>query len=189
MASAVGLAVSNAKNKKSKWFVFAANAMFYIMIAVLLVCVFLFASTRSSAPFSIFGISAMHMPTASMQSEIPQDSLVIARHINSETLQIGDDIAFFMGPEFVVVRRIIDTHENNAANERNFITRGVENTHADREIVPHANVIGKVIFHNAHIGAALLFARQNVIISVVLGALVFWFFAALRSFAKEPRKP
>jgi hypothetical protein len=185
----VGTAIADTKKKKSRWFVFAAETMFYAMIAVFLVCIFLFASTGSSTPFTVLGVSAMHMPPASMQSEIPQDSLIITVRVNEGSLNIGDDIAFFMTPEFVVVSKIVGVRENftdAGTGGRSFITQGFDETYSDMMGIEHANIIGKVIFNSAGLGSALLFARQNVFLSIALSALIIWFFTALRGFVSSP---
>jgi signal peptidase I len=170
----VAASVVVTKKGKSKWAVFAFEAVFYIMIAVVLVCVLLFVSAGSNRHFSVLGFSAMHMPTATMQSEIPHNSLVITRRVPAEELKTGDDIAFFMAPSLVIIHRIIDI--NNG-----FATKGIDAEHPDIGVVPAANIIGRVIFHSHSMGRTLIFARQNTIITVAVSVLIIGLFTTLRS--------
>jgi signal peptidase len=172
-----------------KGVVIGAEVAFYVMLVLFLVFALLLASTRDNKPVSVLGFSAVSKLTGSMQSQIPYGSLVVARRVAAERLEVGDDISFFMGPEFVVTHRIIEIYESFLdTNERGFVTKGTDNALPDREVVRQANVIGRVVFHSEGLGVMLAFFRHNIVLSVVLGVLVIGSFTALRNFLSNAGK-
>ena len=150
-----------------------ANALFYLGIAVVVVGAVLFRFAGSDAPHSMFGYSAMIMLTGSMQSEIPKDSLVVTRRVDIGTIQLGDDITFHAQRGIIVTHRVIGIHEQfSETGARGFETKGIENARADAEIVPAANVIGRVVFHSESAGRVLLLIRQNLMLTTIACVII-----------------
>jgi len=167
--------------KRSKIIPVISEVLFYAVLAAFILGVFLFRSADDGAPRDAFGFSAMLMLTGSMRSEMPEDSLIITRRVDPQAIQMGDDISFLMGPEFVVTHRVVGIIEDFAnTGTRGFETKGIENARPDREIVPAANVIGKVIFHSEYTGKAVLLIRQHFILVIVIFVLIIVFITVMR---------
>ena len=166
-----------------------AEIAFYAGIAVIVAGMLIFSAAGGSSPRTVFGYSAMIMLTGSMQSEIPKDSLVITKHSDPQTIQIGDDISFTMRQGFVVTHRVIGIHEQfSDTGERGFETKGIDNSQADRDIVPAANVIGAVVFHSENIGNVIILIRENMGITIIAVALAIGLITFVRFLIKSKHK-
>ena len=152
---------SKSKTKKKK-FAWIGEIIFYGMLIALILGAFLIRSNSDGRPISIAGYSAFTVLTGSMESEIPKGSLVIAKTVEPETLQIGDDITYMSGPTSTITHRIIGITEKYLdTNERAFETQGVMNANPDKNPVPAVNVVGKVVYHNKVLGQIATFASNN----------------------------
>jgi len=158
-----------------------ASLLFYILLAAALVGIFLVGSTADGSPRNLLGFSAMTVLTRSMQSEIPQNSIILTRHVDPTTIQVGDDITYLMQNNTTITHRVIGIHENyENSGMRGFETQGLMNENPDAEIVLAVNVIGRVIFHSLIIGRVILFIRANVFLIVILGVLAIALSISLR---------
>ena len=165
--------------------------IFYILLIVAVVSMLLLrASDENSAPRNFGGFSAMIVLTKSMQSEIPQDSLVITRQTDTGAINVGDDITFFRNESTTVTHRVVAIFENYAdTGKRGFRTKGVDNAAPDEDIVLADNIIGKVIFHSKLIGQFFRFIKNNILLSAVTGILVLGlFYALMMIFGRESQK-
>ena len=164
------------------------GAILFVAIAAFFAGVFLYRPINSG-PRDIFGLSAMIMPTNSMQSEIPKDSLIVTRRADPQTIRIGDDITFSIRPELVITHRVVGIHEQfTGAGARGFETKGIDNARADREIVPAPNVIGKVIFHSEGIGRLIILIRQNLMLTAIAAVLIIAIITVIRYLTKTRAK-
>ena len=159
-----------------------SEILFYFVLALIVLLVLVFSATdNTGAPRRFLGYSGMIVLTGSMQSEIPQDSLIISKYVEPDTLKIGDDITFFRLDDAVVTHRVVAIYENyEESGKRGFGTKGVENKIADKEITTAGNVIGKVVFQNLTMGRILSLIKGNLLLCALIGALVIGLFAALR---------
>ena len=182
------LAFTRPERKLKKAAAFITGSLFYIVLAAIVVSVFLLSYTNSATSQNIFGYSAMIMLTGSMQSEIPKDSLVITRRTDPENIKLGDDISYLIGSDFIVTHRVIGIHEQYTENgDRGFVTKGTDNENADREVVPAANVIGRVVFHHDRTGSAILLIKQNLVLTIFACVLLITLITLIRFFAKRRR--
>ena len=177
------------KTKRSRVRSCVSGALFYTVLAALVLCVYLFAGTSTGPPRSLLGFSAMTVLSSSMHSEIPKGSLIITRHTESGDIKVGDDITFLREDNTTVTHRVIGIYENyKNTHQIGFETKGVDNLRADSDIIIGSNVIGKVVFTSMFLGKMLKFIRDNAVIIVILTALVIGLFVALRIFFKSGRK-
>ncbi len=132
---------------------FIWDLIFYISLACILVGLVL-NQQNSGAPSVVGGYSVFHVLTSSMQAEIPKDSLVVTQMVDTDSLKIGDDITYMVGPSTSVTHRIVNIIENYSDGEKGFETKGLENKHNDSGIVAASNIVGKVIYHNYYLGRA-----------------------------------
>jgi len=167
------------------------GAVFYTVLVVIVIAV-IFLTNAGGAPRHVFGISVFDVLTGSMQSEIPQGSLVIDRYVDPDTLKAGDDITYLFSVNETITHRIAAIYENyDNTGQRGFQTKGVDNDAPDKSIVPAVNVVGKVIFHIPVLGRVLQWINGNIrillISAAVIGGLVILLYNLLRWIFKPER--
>ena len=163
-----------------------SGVLFYgFLIALVVGVFFLSGNQEAGVPRHMAGFSAMRVLTGSMQSEIPQNSLIITRRVDPREIRVGDDITFLVSETITVTHRVIAIHEDmDETGGRGFQTQGVENPQPDREIVLPENIIGRVIWHNLLLGQALLFVRENIIFVGIFAVLLLVFIVAIKALRK-----
>jgi|GEM_PF-1563030 len=170
---------------------FLSNVIIVVCIVVIAASLLLHFDDRSNrAPRDIFGYSIMTVLTKSMQSAIPQDSFIVTKHVPVKEINIGDDITYMRTENTSVTHRVVSIYENfEGTGDRAFQTQGVENSAPDRDFVPAANVVGKVIFHNLIIGKVLTVFKKHGLILAILLVLIIAFIITMRKFFKaKPEK-
>ena len=171
------------------------NALFFLALAAILVAA-VSRNMGGNGVRNLAGCSMFNVLTESMQSVLPQGSLVLTKRTDPRDLQIGDDITFMVSENASVTHRvvgIIENHEGGGA--RGFETKGVENERPDREVVYASNVVGKVIFHVPYVGAAMVAVSEHWLLLVlpfggilVFASLLKFLFAKDVSGKKKKRK-
>jgi len=159
------------------------DVLFYMIVAILVIGVYFFANSNngSNAPKSLLGYSAMVVLTGSMQSEIPQGSVIITKVVDPNTLEVGDDITYLMNGNTTVTHRIIEIHENFENTTRGFETQGIMNAEPDKEIVLANNLVGKVVYHSLMIGKVIDFIKGNLLYIIIFSVLLIGLATALRA--------
>jgi len=159
--------------KRSRTWTFIRGFLFYFTLAAIVFGAFLFSGDPTGPPQDIAGFSAMTVLTRSMQSELPQHSLIVTHKVDPQRIQIGDDITFLTPNNSTITHRVIEILENHHnSGMRSFRTQGIENANPDTELVLAQNVIGRVIFHNLTIGRTVHLIRNNVLIAGIGLALL-----------------
>ncbi|MCL2654876.1 MAG: signal peptidase I [Coriobacteriia bacterium] len=145
------------------------GVLFYLALVAVVVMTMSFIG-RNNTPHDFLGYSSVSILTDSMQSKIPQGSLVLTKRVAPGSLQVGNDITFMYSATTSVTHEIVTIYENyNNTGQRGFQTKGVENPEPDKAIVPAGNVVGKVVWHVPAVGAVLQFVAKNVLL--VMGCL------------------
>lgn len=147
------------------------DILFYAAIAFTLIAALVFSSKPSNG--LTLGYSWFHVLSGSMQPEIPQDSLVITKKAELDSIQIGDDITFIRDDNAVVTHRVVDIVENyDGSGNRGFKTWGINNLEPDPDIVCAGNVIGAVKLCIPKLGSVLTYISENIgIVFLLLGGL------------------
>jgi len=167
---------------------FWRDAAYYAALAALVLAVFLFRGTSGGQPVTFAGFSAMRVLTTSMEEVIPQGSLIITRHVDPNTLELGDDITYMIAQDATVTHRVVDITENyQGTGQRAFTTQGVMNPDPDRLLVPADNVVGKVVFHSLFLGRALELIRRHWTWLALLLGLGLGLVECLRVLVRESR--
>lgn len=150
------------------------DLVFYCLVIVLFVLILINGS--SGKPMLFAGYGVFTVATGSMEDVLPQGSLIITKHVDPATLQIGDDITYLTGPSSTITHRIISISEKeHADDQRIFYTKGVMNKDPDLLPVPEVNVVGKVVYNNLTLGKAVQFIHRNWPVALfVLLVLVIW---------------
>lgn len=127
---------------------------------------------------SVLGYSFLQVQTGSMEPEFHVGSIVIAKKVNPEELEVGDVISFYsMADDIngkVNTHRIVELSANMAGGRR-FITKGDANTANDPDDVSPVNVIGKVVYNIGSVGGSVLsvLKNPNVILIFIVLPLIF----------------
>ncbi len=172
------------KRKRLLW-----DFAYYGALLLLVLCILFIKSGGKGAPVSVLGFSMHNVLSASMQEEIPKGALVLTRRVEPGTLKIGDDITYMRDAQTTVTHRIIgiiEDYENTG--QRAFETKGVMNKERDKLLVPAANVVGKVIFHNHALGVAMSFLSRYWKLALLFLALFSGLIWAIRSFWRACRE-
>ena len=167
--------------KKASWKSFFGNALFYLVLVIALLGVLVYTNARGGGPRDFFGYSYFTVLTDSMKSVIPRGSIVITKNVPEAQINIGDDITFFKDENVTVTHRVIEIHENfPEAGQRGFVTKGVDNRDADKDIVTAENIVGVVKLSAPKVGAALALIQQNLLLTAVIFGLIILIFVCLK---------
>lgn len=146
------------KKKKSLF----GDLLFYGVLVVLIVGTVILTGSGEQGPRSFAGFTAQTVLTSSMEDVYPKGALVISRHTDPNTLEIGDDITFMTSETTTITHRIIGIVEDYAGTgQRAFQTQGVMNENPDSQLVPAVNVVGKVVFHSYAAGKVVDFLKST----------------------------
>ncbi|MCL2426388.1 MAG: signal peptidase I [Oscillospiraceae bacterium] len=172
---------SPAKRRVKAWSIIN-GILFYGFLAALVFAAYIFGtSDPTGPPQDIFGFSLMTVLTRSMQDEIPQDSLIITRRVDPNTIQIGDDITYLRPNNTTITHRVVDIRPNyQNSGQPGFQMQGTMNAEPDAEIVGAANVVGLVIFHSLFFGNVILFIRANLMLIGIFTVLTIALIIVLR---------
>lgn len=177
------------KKKKNKVISIILDILFYALLVALVAGAALFARQNQAQKNDggIFGYSYYQVLTTSMQSEIPQGSLVLV-HQGTDDIQVGDDITFMVSETDVATHRCIEIVDDyNGTGMKAFNTQGVDNPHPDGHTMEN-NVIGKVVFHVPYLGKILALIADNLVWFVIGMVSVMVLISALRTLLEETLK-
>lgn len=127
---------------------------------------------------SVLGYSFLQVQTGSMEPEFPIGTIVIAKKVDPEELEVGDVISFYSMAEDingkVNTHRIVELSANMAGGRR-FITKGDANGSNDPGDVSPVNIIGKVVYNIGSVTGSVLsvLRNPNVILIFIVLPLVF----------------
>ncbi len=165
-----------ASKQRSKTTKRVLNLLFYIFI-VLIVLVTYLSSSQNKGYRSIGGYSVFSVLTGSMESQIPQGSLVLVKKVEDSKIKVGDVITFVIKAGDTKTHQVVGILDNyNNSGQRGYRTKGSENELADKEIVYAGNVIGVVEKHVPKLGTMFSYVRENMWLLVVV--LISFFIAS-----------
>lgn len=176
--------------KKKRSFSWIGEVLFYLVLVAIVAGAFLLRSNGEGRPTSIAGFSAFTVLTGSMESEIPQGSLVVVKNVEPNTLVIGDDITYMVSETSTITHRIIGITENYLdTGQRGFETKGIMNEKPDKEMVAAVNVVGKVVYHSKVLGRMATFASEHWPIIIFVIVVVVALFYVLKWILTKEEKP
>lgn len=155
-----------------------SSFLFYLLLIVVLALAFAYSQGPSNGK-EIAGYRFYTVLTGSMESVIPQGSLVVVKEVDPKTLSVGQDITFYKDAQTVVTHRI-EAITPTEENQLLFTTKGVNNTRQDPDPVLDKNVVGRVLFHIPVMGKAFAFVVRNVFWVAGATALLMLIAFALR---------
>lgn len=151
------------------------NLLFYTAILAILI-IGISCGMSGNGTKNIAGYCIVNVLSSSMQSEIPQGSLVMTKRVDCAEIEIGDDITFMAGETSSVTHRVIGIVENYMnSGERGFETKGIDNEKPDKDTVWAKNVVGKVIFHIPYVGSVMETLKKHWLLAILpfFGVLIF----------------
>lgn len=175
--------------KKSRVRSVIFECLFYAALVAVIVIVYSATAGSGNAPRSVFGYTFSTVLTSSMQSELPQGSLIVTQQVDPNMLKLDDNITFMQKDGTTVTHKIVGIHENyDQSGVRAFVTMGIENGMADDGVVWADNVVGKVVWHNLFLGQAFSYVKSNLLFVGAMVVLVIGFIVALRVFIASGKK-
>ena len=117
---------------------------------------------------TILGYKSLAVLSGSMEPKYQVGSIVYAKEVNPNELQIGDVISYSIGGETLVTHRVFKIMEE----EQQLITKGDANDTEDMNPVSYAAVVGKVQFHVPYLGYISIYAKTPLGIIVICGILI-----------------
>ena len=143
------------------------NALAVVVIVVAFLALLRTVFTPAGQIPTFGGYGVMRTLTGSMEPEIPVHSLIVVKETDPSDLVVGDVITFRSADE--ALEGSLNTHRITGVSDQGgslaFRTKGDANAAEDADLVPAANVVGRVVFVSAGLG---------VIVSLLTNPLVFF---------------
>ena len=165
-----------------------SDIIFYIALVAMVFCAVLF-SRGAFGNQTFGGYKFYEVLTTSMDSVYPRGSLILIKNVDANELVVGDDITFTRDSSNLITHRIVEIKENyEGSGSRAFVTKGVDNAAADKELIPAGNVVGKVVKGFSGLGAMLSWVGSNmwIVLILFLSLMALSFF--LKIFWREQKK-
>jgi|GEM_PF-323413 len=173
---------------KKKVLRIVGNLVFYlILITTVLGFAFFGLQEPDAPPREIANHSVMTVLSRSMEPTIPIRSLVVARRIDPNLLEVDDVITYLRPNNTTVTHRIIEVIENyQNTGDRGFRLIGDNNSTPDTDIVRAENVIGEIVFTNLFLGLTVFFIQQNIIFVIIFLVLGIALIYVIKKFLLKP---
>ena len=166
------------KEKKQNRALIISDIFFYGTLILMVVFALLF-SRGAFGSQTLGDYRFYEVLTTSMESVYPRGSLIIIKQTDPSELLAGDDIAFTNANNDLITHRVIEIEENHeGGGKRAFVTKGVDNAVADKDVVLATNVVGKVVKGIPGLGATFKWLGENlwVVVALFLSLVALSFF-------------
>jgi len=174
--------------KNSNLWKSVSNIFFYAALAAIVLGAAILGSKNSGGTI-LFGFRYFEVLSRSMQSEIPQGSLVFTQKVPSGEIQVGDVITFLRSDEKYITHTVIAVVSDfDGRGNLGFQTKGTDNPDPDPDIVGAANVAGVVKAHIGGLGFTLRYIADNIKYVFLGFILIILTSIAVRVFLGERRK-
>lgn len=110
---------------------------------------------------SFFGWKPFIVMSGSMQAELFAGDVAIIKEVDTNSLEVGDIIAYQESKDFVVTHRVIE-EVIDEDGQRKFVTKGDNNNEVDLKQVAMDQVEGKYVGKISKIGYLLLFIQTPI---------------------------
>lgn len=155
------------KTKENSKFKIATRVLKIIIVIILVPIIFINAVIivdsivhKDEVP-SFFGWKPFIVMSGSMEAKLYAGDLAIVKEVDTNTLKVGDVIAFQESKDFVVTHRIIG-EEYTDEGEKQFVTKGDNNNVEDINRVSMSQIEGKFVTKISKIGKLLLFIQEPI---------------------------
>jgi len=129
--------------------------------------------------------------TGSMAPKIPTDALIVVRHVDPDTLSVGDVITFYSRDPSIQgeinTHRIVQMERNG--QDITFYTKGDANNVEDRYPTKKEDLIGKVIYSSVGLGKLIrLISNPLLFIPLIILPLAFLLISSIAESITIARK-
>lgn len=178
-----------------KWLSILINILAIALIAASLFVLLVAVSTPAGQVPQVMGFSILRVMSASMEPEIPEQSMLLVHKTDPDALQVGDVITFFSSDP--TLNGALNTHRivriDRLRTGPQFITKGDANALADQQSVKGSQLVGKVILVSPLLGRLVGLVSTPLIFGLLillplLFLLVRSLIGTLRSSAQLARK-
>ena len=153
--------MKNCPKKKSVKVVTVLSVIFFALAVTLLIFATL---SRNNPDMSLFGCRFYYVLTGSMEPDIKQGSLIVAKETPIDELKVGDVISFISSDpdiEGEINSHAIYSIDKNDEGIVEFTTKGSNNPEPDDYKVYEDDIKGKVIFDSHAIGSFFEFVSDR----------------------------
>lgn len=146
------------------------------LVLSLVLCLYAVAQVLNNGYVNIGGFMVFRVVTGSMEPSISTGSLLVAREVAIETVEVGDIVCFLSDEEAIsgmVVTHRVQQVLTGFAGEVLLETKGDANLALDSDYVTAENLIGKVIWHTGE--SSLIASIVSIFSSNIgfLGCIIF----------------
>lgn len=113
----------------------------YVLVAVVVLLAFLLVGMK------LLGFEVYTVLSGSMEPEYHTGGLIYVKHVEPQSLEVGDDITFNITATQTATHRIIEIYPDESnPTELWFRTQGVANDVPDSAPVHESKIVGKAVF-------------------------------------------
>ena len=154
------------KNNPNKRKIFSRILTVFTVAISLLAALLFFLGIKTridKSPVVLFGYSISIVVSPSMEPEINVGDLIVVKHVDVNFPKVGDNVVFkslIKGLEGEqVVHKVVEKGEDEKGIY--FVTKGVNNSEKDSELVRKENFVGVEIAHSSFWGAVIGFFTRG----------------------------
>ncbi len=154
------------KNNPNKRKIFSKILTVFTVVISLLAALLFFLGIKTridKSPVVLFGYSISIVVSPSMEPEINVGDLIVVKHADVNFPKVGDNVVFksrIKGLEGEqVVHKVVEKGEDEKGIY--FVTKGVNNSEKDSELVRKENFVGVEIAHSSFWGAVIGFFTRG----------------------------
>ena len=154
----------------------ALSALIFIFGLVVFVSVL--NASAGKVP-TVFGFSVLQVQTGSMVPEYEIGTVVVAKKVDVNELEVGDVISFYSMDQDISgdvnTHRIVKIEYGGDDNAPYFTTKGDNNSEVDAQKVWPSQIVGKVVYNLGTVSGSFISVFQNpkVIFFVIILPLIF----------------
>ncbi|NLZ51880.1 MAG: signal peptidase I [Thermoanaerobacteraceae bacterium] len=145
----------------------------FLGLLIIYMLFFMFTNMNGNEPPTILNHQLYIVQSNSMSPTFKTGSLLIIKHVDTHSIEVGDIITFRKKNDSVsTTHRVVEIIDEN--NTRQFITRGDANNMNDPTPVDENHVLGKVTFFITLLGYVMGFIRtkQGTLLVIVIPAFI-----------------
>jgi len=139
--------------------------LFSTIIVVIIVPMILLDGVHNS---EIVGFSILRIVTASMEPELPLNSLIVVRHDDPNNLEVRQIATYMREDGALSTLRIYQIEKDDDGNNVGFIFKSDANHHLDNQIVSSENIVGRVVLISYTIEQILMFFHARILSMIVI---------------------
>ena len=119
----------------------------------------------------LVGYKTFVIVSGSMEPNIPVGSLVYAKEVPFDEIQVDDIVSYQVSSSTTVTHRVVEINQDG----QEVITKGDANDVVDASPVSYSQIIGKVVFSIPILGSISLYMRSTIGIISIIGLLFILF--------------